>query len=194
MSIYTKLSAIQRQLFVPKENNNSFGKYAYRSCEDILKKAKPLCADNGCVLFISNELECIGDRNYVKAIVTLVDTETGEQVVSTAHAREEETKKGMDGSQITGASSSYARKYALAGLFGIDNEQDSDATNKGDSEPKNSDKVASADTRAKAFKDLNKRTKEYIKGVCKHYGIDDIKDITDEQAKDYLKALEDKKA
>lgn len=193
MGIYAKLGNIQRQLFVPKENNNSFGKYNYRSCEDILKKAKPLCAENGCVLYISNELECIGERNYVKAIVTLVDLETGEEVVSTAHAREEETKKGMDGSQITGASSSYARKYALAGLFGIDNEQDSDATNKGDSEPTRAETVAKADIRAKAFKELNKHNKEYIAKVCEHYKIDSIQKLTAEQAENYLKCMEDKK-
>lgn len=129
MSIYSKLANIQKDLFVPKDNRNDFGKYNYRSCEDILKTVKPLCESQGCVLYITNDLEEIGGRNYVKAVVKLVDIESGECVESTAHAREEETKKGMDGSQITGSSSSYARKYALAGLFSIDNEKDSDATN-----------------------------------------------------------------
>ena len=127
--IYTKLSNIQGALFVPKGQKNDFGKYNYRSCEDILKTVKPLCGENGCVLTITNDLECIGSRNYVKATAILIDLETGEKIESVAHAREEETKKGMDGSQITGAASSYARKYALAGLFCIDNEKDSDATN-----------------------------------------------------------------
>lgn len=129
MSVYQKLAKIQEQLFVPKEQKNGFGNYNYRSCEDILKTVKPICTELGCVLYISNNLVNLGDRNYVEAEVTLVDLETGEQVVSIAHAREEENKKGMDGSQITGSSSSYARKYALAGLFCIDNEKDSDATN-----------------------------------------------------------------
>ncbi len=132
MAILQKLADIQDRLFVPKSNVNDFGHYNYRSCEDILKAVKPICKELGCVLYITNDLVEIGNRNYVSTTVTLADIETGESVVSTAHAREEETKKGMDGSQITGASSSYARKYALAGLFCIDNEQDSDATNKGD--------------------------------------------------------------
>ena len=127
--IYSKLAEIQKELFVPKGQHNDFGKFNYRSCEDILQAAKPICEAKGCVLFITNDMENIGDRNYVKATVTLVELETGEQLQSMAHAREEEEKKGMDGSQITGAASSYARKYALAGLFCIDNEKDSDATN-----------------------------------------------------------------
>lgn len=127
--IYQKLSEIQKELFVPKGQKNTFGKYNYRSCEDILKAVKPICEKNGCVLTITNSLENIGDRFYVKATAVLVELETGERIESVAHAREEAEKKGMDGSQITGASSSYARKYALAGLFCIDNEADSDATN-----------------------------------------------------------------
>lgn len=127
--IYQKLAKIQSQLFVPKGQKNSFGNYNYRSCEDILKTVKPICEELGCVLFITNDISQVGDRVYVEAKVRLIDLETGEEISSTAHAREEETKKGMDGSQITGAASSYARKYALAGLFCIDNEKDSDATN-----------------------------------------------------------------
>ena len=130
--IYQKLSEIQKKLFVPKGQKNNFGGYNYRSCEDIFKAVKPICEECGCVLTVSNDMEQIGDRNYVKAIVILVELETGEKIESTAHAREEKEKKGMDGSQITGAASSYARKYALAGLFCIDNEKDSDATNQGD--------------------------------------------------------------
>lgn len=127
--IYNKLSEIQKELFVPKGQTNDFGKYPYRSCEDILKTAKPICEAKGCVLTMTNDLVNIGERNYVKATAVLIDLETGEKIESVAHAREEEQKKGMDGSQITGAASSYARKYALAGLFCIDNEKDSDATN-----------------------------------------------------------------
>lgn len=127
--IYEKLSQIQDRLFVPKGQTNDFGKYNYRSCEDILKTVKPIAKELGCVLTITNELIHVGDRNYVEATVRLVDLDDATEIVSKAQAREEETKKGMDGSQITGASSSYARKYALAGLFCIDNEKDSDATN-----------------------------------------------------------------
>lgn len=141
MGVYEKLSSIQNGLIVPKSNFNDFGKFNYRSCEDILKALKPLCDKHKCVCLMTNDLECIGNRNYVKATVILKDLESGEEITSVAHAREEETKKGTDGSQITGASSSYARKYALAGLFCIDNEKDSDATNHGDEEkPKSKNK------------------------------------------------------
>ena len=128
MNIYNKLSEIQKNLIAPKGQRNDFGKYNYRSCEDIVKALKPLLDENNCVCFMTNEMEQIGDRIYVKAIVKLIDLESGESIVTTAHAREEQDKKGMDGSQITGASSSYARKYALSGLFMIDNENDSDVT------------------------------------------------------------------
>lgn len=142
MTIYEKLSNIQKELIAPKGQRNDFGKYNYRSCEDIIHALKPLCDANKCLVFMTNDLMQVGDRTYVKATVTLADLESDATIVSTAHAREEEVKKGMDGSQITGASSSYARKYALAGLFMIDNEKDSDATNKGDSEqPKKGKRV-----------------------------------------------------
>lgn len=136
MGIYEKLSKIQDKLFVPKAQDNDFGKYKYRSCEDILHKVKPLAKELNCVLTITNELINVGNRNYVEATVRLIDLEDMAEIVSKAQAREEEDKKGMDGSQITGASSSYARKYALAGMFCIDNERDSDATNNGDEEQK----------------------------------------------------------
>lgn len=134
--IFHKLAAIQSQLKAPKSQYNSFGNYKYRKAEDILEAVKPLNAAQGCVLTCSDELVYIGDRYYVKATATLTDIETGGQVLCTAYAREEESKKGMDGSQVTGASSSYARKYALNGLLCIDDTQDSDTTNVGDGEQK----------------------------------------------------------
>ena len=124
--IYEKLANIQSKLFVPKDNKNDFGKYNYRSCEDILTRVKPLCREEGCVLMLTNKLIEVGERNYVEAHARLIDTETGESIESVAQAREAVSKKGQDESQITGASSSYARKYALAGLFCIDNEKDAD--------------------------------------------------------------------
>lgn len=140
MSIYEKLSAIQSELNVPKDQRNSFGGYNYRSCEDILEKAKPICKKHGTVLMLWDELVNIGERYYVKATAHLYDTETTECLNAWAYAREEESKKGMDGSQITGASSSYARKYALNGLFCIDDVKDSDFTNTGD-KPKTKDEL-----------------------------------------------------
>ena len=127
--INIKLMNIQQELKAPKGQYNDFGKYAYRSCEDILEAVKPLLRKEKVVLTISDELQYIGNRYYIKATATLIDTESDAIISNSAYAREEETKKGMDGSQITGASSSYARKYALNGLFGIDDNKDSDTTN-----------------------------------------------------------------
>ena len=135
MTIYEKLGAIQQALNAPKSQFNSFGNYKYRSCEDVLAAVKPLLAENKCVLLLRDDLESKEGRVYIKATATLVDIEAvdnGEKVVSAvAFAREEETKKGMDASQVTGAASSYARKYALNGLFCIDDNNDSDFTNRG---------------------------------------------------------------
>lgn len=127
--INIKLMNIQQELKAPKGQYNNFGKYSYRSCEDILEAVKPLLKKEKVVLTISDELQYIGNRYYIKATATLIDTESEATISNSAYAREEETKKGMDGSQITGASSSYARKYALNGLFGIDDNKDSDTTN-----------------------------------------------------------------
>lgn len=129
MTIYEKLAKIQSTLKAPKGQYNSFGKYKYRNCEDILEAVKPLLAEVKAVIVIGDELELIGSRFYVKATARFIDCETDAQITNTAYAREEDTKKGMDGSQITGASSSYARKYALNGLFAIDDTKDSDTTN-----------------------------------------------------------------
>ena len=126
MNIYEKLLNIQTELKAPKGQYNSFGKYKYRSCEDILEAVKPICAKNKATLILSDSLENIGDRYYIKATATLIDVENGENLENTAYAREEAEKKGMDGSQITGTASSYARKYALNGLFNIDDTKDAD--------------------------------------------------------------------
>ena len=134
MNVYEKLLSVQNQLKAPKSQYNAFGKYNYRNCEDILEAAKPICKAVNALVYLSDEIELIGERYYVKATARFIDPESGEGVYAVAYAREEETKKGMDGSQITGASSSYARKYALSGLLGIDDTEDSDVTNNGYSE------------------------------------------------------------
>ncbi len=131
MSIGEKLLNIQSELKAPKGQYNSFGKYKYRSCENILESLKPLLKKHNMTLTLMDEIQQIGERYYIKATAVLIDLEkTSDTVTVMAYAREEETKKGMDGSQITGASSSYARKYALNGLFLIDDNADSDITNK----------------------------------------------------------------
>ena len=128
-TITQKLATIQQKLKAPKSQYNSFGLYAYRNAEDILEAVKPLCAETGTVVLLSDEIINIGSRFYVKATAALIDAETQTQLTVSAYAREEEKKKGMDDSQVTGASSSYARKYALNGLFAIDDTKDSDTTN-----------------------------------------------------------------
>ena len=131
-TIVLKLVQIQRELKAPKGQFNSFGKYHYRSCEDITEAAKPLCAKYNAALTLEDDVVEIGGRFYIKAVARLTDAETGASIFTTAFAREEDAKKGMDASQLTGATSSYARKYALSGLFALDDTKDSDYTNTGD--------------------------------------------------------------
>ena len=121
-----KILKIQQELKAPKNQKNSFGNYNYRSCEDILEAVKPLLKETKCILSIQDELVQIGERYYIKATATITDIESKEQYINTAYARESLEKKGMDDSQITGATSSYARKYALNGLFLIDDTKDAD--------------------------------------------------------------------
>ena len=146
------LQIIQQKLKAHKGQFNSFGKYQYRSCEDILEAVKPLLAETDTVLLLTDDVVLIGDWHYIKATVRL---DGGRETVETiAFAREPEVKKGMDASQITGTASSYARKYALNGLFCIDDTKDSDATNKGENgtlaEPAtyNKDEKTSPDSKA----------------------------------------------
>ena len=129
MSVYLKLMNVQSELKAPKNQYNSFGKYAYRSCEDILEALKPVLLKHKAAVIVTDDIVFVDGRHYVKATVKFIDAETGEMVENSALAREEESKKGMDACQLTGATSSYARKYALNGLFCIDDTKDSDATN-----------------------------------------------------------------
>jgi len=145
---------IQQSLNVPKGQFNSFGGYKYRSCEDILSALKPLLREHGCSLIMEDEIIEVGGRVYVKAIVTLMD---GEKILqrATASAREAQSKKGMDEAQITGAASSYARKYALSGMFLIDDGVDPDKMDN-TKEGKDSTKKADVDKEEQA------RTKSMI--------------------------------
>lgn len=143
--IYAKLAAIQAALKAPKSQFNKFGNYSYRKAEDILEAVKPHLQREGCILTCNDTLLLVGSRYYIKATATLICVEDGSTISTDAYAREEEEKKGMDGSQLTGASSSYARKYALNGLLCIDDTADSDTTNVGPSEaaePKKRGKAA----------------------------------------------------
>lgn len=185
MNINEKLLIIQSKLKAPKSQYNSFGKYAYRNAEDILEAVKPLLLETKTVLNISDDVVMVGDRYYIKARVTLSDTESTDLYSVQAFAREEESKKGMDGSQVTGAASSYARKYALNGLFAIDDTKDSDSTNqhgKGETvetRTKTQTKVPNKQ-KAQPF-DVNKMV-EVIKTTAENLSM------TDEELSDFIDA------
>ena len=125
LNIYDKLILIQQELKCNKGQYNSFGKYKYRSCEDILESVKPLLQKHNLVILLGDDIVYVGERYYIKATAVITDTK-GNSISNTAFAREELEKKGMDGSQITGTASSYARKYALNGLLAIDDTKDAD--------------------------------------------------------------------
>lgn len=176
LNIYQKLRKVQTELKAPKGQYNSFGKYAYRSCEDILEALKPLLDREQLVLILSDSMEVVGDRVYVKATATLTNAEDESQVITTsAFAREEESKKGMDGSQVTGASSSYARKYCLNGLFNIDDNKDSDATNTGDS-------TASATVEMATKEQVAKLEELQLRNWCKTKKGKELEELTKAEA------------
>lgn len=163
MNTFEKLFIVQQKLKAPKnQRNNSMG-YNYRNCEDILEAVKPVLAEVKALILLSDEVVQVADRYYVKATATFIDIEGVDNnfVQNTALAREEETKRAMDASQITGASSSYARKYALNGLLAIDDTKDSDTTNVGELNPAllNEVKALNIDTN-KLAEYLGKKTKE----------------------------------
>lgn len=204
MNIYEKLLKVQIELKAPKGQYNSFGKYKYRSCEDILEALKPVLDKFKLTLFISDEIVEVGGsykvskkdetvenegRKYVKATITLINIEKPDEIIETsALAREEETKKGMDGSQITGASSSYARKYALNGMFMIDDTKDSDSTN-----THGKDEVKTDEEKKQAFlnskEGMIERLKESLssdklKKVLSAYNVNELWEMTTEQLKE----------
>ena len=131
-NVYQKLMRVQSKLKAPKNQFNKFGNYSYRSCEDILEGLKPLLKEVGAVLIINDEVVNIANRFYIKATASFISIDDGEKIISSALAREEEERVKFDPAQLTGSVSSYARKYALNGLFAIDDTKDSDSTNKHD--------------------------------------------------------------
>mgnify|MGYP000984681124 FL=1 len=182
MNIFEKLSAIQNELKTPKNQYNSFGKYNYRSCEDILEGVKPLCRKYRTTLVIGDTLELIGDRYYIKATATLYDLDSDKSISNTAYARESENKTGMDVSQITGATSSYARKYALNGLFNIDDTKDAD-TDEYQNQTKEQPKKQS----------VSKATEKQIELLKKLYSEEELNkalDIVKKENIEYLTVLE----
>jgi len=179
-----KLAQIQRELKAPKGQRNDFGGFNYRSCEDILTAVKPLLGD--ATLTISDEIVLIGDRYYVRATATLIYDK--EQHSVSAYARETATKKGMDEAQITGAASSYARKYALNGLFAIDDTKDPDSGDNRDKKEKDTESmVKSSEQLSKYIDHIDKldsaaKVIDYVSGIW-----DEVKKTLSKEDKDKLK-------
>ena len=202
-SIYSALNYIQSNLKAPKGQFNSFGKYHYRSCEDILEGVKPHLKETNTCLVISDEIVTIGDHNYIKATATLYGADGG-AVANSAFAKEPLDKKGMDPSQITGATSSYARKYALNGLFCIDDTKDADTDAYTANTTTTQTKPKSKAPKTNSMKE-NEVKKEYLQMITKEMGIKQInpklisehinktfnKKTSNELTEDELKALYD---
>lgn len=200
MNIYEKLSAIQAEVNVPKNLENKFGGFRYRSAEMILETVKPVCKKHGAVLILTDSVKECGNRFYVEACAWLQDTESNEHISVFAYAREEETKKGMDASQITGSASSYARKYALNGLFNLDDNRDPDSNEytevqnkakKEEAEAKikaqsEADSVISeedAKSLAKMIQTMKAETPvaDRMKAICKMYGVKSLSELKHSQ-------------
>lgn len=165
MSVFEKLMNVQSELKAPKGQYNSFGKYKYRSCEDILEAAKPVLNKHKATIVLSDSIEVDADRVYVKATATFTDVETGECIQNTAFAREEVEKKGMDSSQITGTASSYARKYCLNGLLLIDDTKDEDTD-----EAHNEKEARAKRSEAKKPDVITEKEQEVLKNMCQRLG------------------------
>ena len=195
MNIHEKLLHVQQKLKAPKNQYNKFGDFHYRSCEDIQEALKPLLAEVKAVLLTGDEVVQIGSRFYIKATAVFRDTESPEQIINTAYAREGEEKPKMDVAQVTGSSSSYARKYALNGLFCIDDTKDPDTRNNEApaSQPKGNKQQGSRTQPKKLNKaELDRlkseaaRTGTELSKVCERYLVNTIEELTQEQ---YMKAM-----
>ena len=204
MSAYEKLMTVQWKLKAPKGQRNNFGNYNYRSCEDILEAVKPILSEVGAVVVINDNVIEVGDRIYIQAIASFIDTEDGGKISTSAYAREALSKKGMDESQLTGATSSYARKYALNGLFAIDDSKDMDYLNKGDkgsnTSQKRSSKKLSADELYKKAGEIRVQGGKYESLTLLEVEEDSPDTITEwyrisdkGERKDILKAIIDKR-
>lgn len=188
MTIYEKLAHVQQEMKAPKNLYNSFGKYRYRNAEGILEAFKPYAAKYGLALIVGDEVVEIGGRVYVKATAALYDTEKAAGPVgNTAYAREDAEKKGMDGSQITGAASSYARKYALNGLFLLDDTKDAD-TDEYTTGRRPEAKTITPEQKAAITKELN-RTGVNRKSLCNTCGVGSLDELTERDAADCLEKL-----
>ena len=175
------LTQIQTELKAPKGRYNSFGKYKYRSCEDILEAVKPLLAKHEATLFIRDEMVEVGGRVYVKAVAMFTAGE--ETVAVTAYAREPESKKGMDEAQVTGTASSYARKYALNGLFLIDDTKDPDT----DEYTMQTQRIGK--TKAAALEKELGNAGQDLQKILAYYKVSSLEEITEEQQSQIVRML-----
>lgn len=190
---YMKLLRIQMSLKVPKAQYNTYGGYSYRSCEDILCAAKPILEKEKCTLFFFDELVFEGERYYVRACAVLVDCETGEEIRVKSYAREPSTRKSMDESQITGTCSSYARKYALNGLFLLDDTKDAD-TDEFQKEQENKKAKKKSRREEKLIKLKDKCTRNHIdldKWACQYDPPKKISELTEQDIDSMLDWIRD---
>lgn len=191
MNIYEKLATVQQELIAPKNQYNKFGKYYYRSCEDILEGLKPCLDKVKAIVRVSDELVLIGERYYVKAVAYFIDCEDGSTIQNAAYAREEEEVKGMSSSQITGSASSYARKYALNGLFCIDDVKDADTRDnqqkeekeqkQAEEEQKQVEKSKISDIKVKALIQRCEKEEVPTEKILKLYKVKQLEDLTEKQ-------------
>lgn len=211
-NVWQKLLYVQKNLKAPKGQYNRFGEYHYRSCEDIQEALKPLLSDVGAVLLLNDEIVQMGDRYYIKAAARFLDVESGESVGNTAYARECDSRPKMDTAQITGSCSSYARKYALNGLFCIDDSRDPDTmdnSGEGQQERKEPPKGQKAPRQQgtqrqqaagrkpqavsaehlRMLEDEARRTGTELAKVCSRYGVGSISELTEEQYRRAMSAF-----
>ena len=174
MNVYEKLQHVQEALKAPKNQYNKFGDYHYRNCEDIQEAAKPLLKEVKAALVVGDELVLIGDRYYIKATARFIDCESTDKVENTAYARESLDKKGMDASQVTGSTSSYARKYALNGLFCIDDVKDADNQDNTGRAPSRQGKAAGG-SRSENAEKVTKAMIESVKSLIENYSSKGLK-------------------
>ena len=191
MTVYSKLVEVQNKLKVPKSQFNSFGKYNYRNAEDILEAVKPILKEVGAVVVLKDEIVLIGDRYYLKTKAQFIDAENGEAIEVEAMAREAEEKKGMDSAQVTGATSSYARKYALNGLFLIDDTKDNDHDTLHKTDLKQ-EELKISQIQIDSIVQLITETKSDLKGFLQFFKIKEIPEMTAKQASEGIKMLEKK--
>lgn len=198
-NVYLKLFKIQQDLKVPKNQFNAFGKYKYRSCEDILETAKPILNSVNCIVVLTDKIVQHDNRYYVEATATLIDCDNvTEKITTTAYAREDLLKKGMDESQITGSASSYARKYALNGLFCIDDTKDSDSTNDGNKKDNTNTttnqyvpliKFDTKNEKIRAISKIKTLGKPKLERILKTYNRETVEQMTDTELIDCVNKL-----